>query len=201
VQLLEEDLRRSSERSGPEETLDVVALVLKELRALGEITDNYLQYARLPELSAAPLDINPAVGELVRFLRPEVARKGLALSARLGDGLPAVNADRRLLRLALMNLLKNAVEAMPAGGRLRVKTCQKNGAVEVHVADTGPGIAPSEAERIFEPFYTTKDSGSGLGLSLSRQIVEKHGGSLTCQSMVGVGTTFVVRLPVAATKK
>ena len=195
VQLLEDELRQSS-ASGSGEALNLVELVLNELKALVEITDNYLQYARLPEPEPAPVDVNRAVGELVRFLRPEFARKGITVSARLPDGLPAVRADRRLLRLALMNLLKNAIEAMGPGGRLRVKTCQQNGSVEIHVADTGSGIAASEAERVFEPFYTTKDSGSGLGLSLSRQIVEKLDGSLTFQSMVGLGTTFVVRLPV-----
>jgi len=197
VQLLEDDLRKADGPSAAE-AFDLLDLVLNELRSLVEITDNYLQYARLPALEAAPLDLNPAVGELVRFLRPEFARNGITVSARLQDGLAPVAGDRRLLRLALMNLLKNAAEAMGPGGRLRVKTCQQNGAVEIHVADTGPGIAAADLERIFEPFYTTKDSGSGLGLSLSRQIVEKHDGSLACQSMVGVGTTFVVKLPVHA---
>ena len=92
-------------------------------------------------------------------------------------------------------MLKNASEAMGAGGRLRVRTAQQNGAVEIRVSDTGPGIRAEELEHVFEPFYTTKDAGSGLGLSLSRQIVEKHHGTLTCESMVGVGTTFTVRLP------
>ncbi|MBM4040054.1 MAG: sensor histidine kinase, partial [Planctomycetes bacterium] len=94
--------------------------------------------------------------------------------------------------------LKNAVEAMGPGGRLRVKTRQENGAVEIHVSDTGPGIPPAELDRVFEPFYTTKESGSGLGLPLSHQIIEKHRGTLTCQSLVGVGTTFTVRLPARA---
>jgi|GEM_PF-4329670 len=199
VQLLGDELRRLVE---PERTdaLGVLELVLNELGVLVEITDNYLQYARLPELEPAPLDLNRTVGELVRFLGPEIARKGLVASTRFAEGLPPVAADRRLLRFALMNLLKNAVEAMGPGGRLRVKTCQENGSVEVHVSDTGPGIPPSERERIFEPFYSTKESGSGLGLALSRQIVEKHNGSLTCQSMVGVGTTFIIRLPPHAQK-
>jgi signal transduction histidine kinase len=197
VQLLEDELHGGGD-SGPAEALDLLQLVLHELKVLVEITDNYLQYARLPELAPAALDVNRAVGELVRFLRPEASRKGIALSTQFAEGLPPVEADRRLVRFALMNLLKNGVEAMAQGGRLRVKTAQQNGAVEIHVSDTGPGIETSEAEHIFEPFYTTKDSGSGLGLSLSRQIIEKHNGSLTCESMVGVGTTFVVKLPVEA---
>jgi len=197
VQLLEDELGKlDSSRSG--EAFELLELVLNELKLLVEITDNYLRYARLPELAATTLDVNRTAGELVRFLRHEMARKGVSISTRLADGLPTVMADRRLLRFALINLFKNALEAMGSGGRLRVRTCQRDGAVEIHVSDTGQGIPPSETERIFEPFYTTKDSGSGLGLSLSRQIVEKHQGSLTCESMVDVGTTFIVRIPAGA---
>jgi len=197
VQLVEDELREL-EPGDAAEAFELLDRVLHELKVLVEITDNYLQYARLPELEAARLDVNPAVGELVRFLRHEVERKGITVSARLGEGLAPVEADRRLLRFALMNLLKNAIEAMGPGGRLRVLTAQQDGKVEIHVSDTGPGIAPEELPQVFEPFYTTKDSGSGLGLSLSRQIIDKHDGTLTCQSMVGVGTTFIVSLPARA---
>jgi len=195
IQLLEEDLRKA-EAGAPEEAFELVALVLKELKLLVEITDNYLQYARLPEVERSPLDVNRAVGELVRFLKPECSRRGIHLTTRFAPSVPTVLADRRLVRLAMINILKNAVEAMEEGGRLRVATAHENGAVEVRVSDTGGGILESELDRIFEPFYTTKDSGSGLGLALSRQIIEKHGGSLACQSLPGVGTTFVVKLPV-----
>ncbi|HUT37347.1 MAG TPA: ATP-binding protein [Planctomycetota bacterium] len=178
------------------EASELLRRALRELATMVEITDNYLQYARLPELTAAPLDVNRTVGELVGFLKHELERHGVAVSVRLAEGLPQIEGDRRLLGFALMNLLKNALEAMGPGGRLRVKTAQENGAVEIHVSDTGPGIPSSDLEHIFEPFYTTKEAGSGLGLPLSRQVAEKHSGSLTCQSMVGVGTTFMVRLPL-----
>ena len=197
VQLVEDELREL----GPGEAREAVELlgrVLNEQRILVEITDNYLRYARLPDLRPASLDVNRTVGELVRFLRHELEREGIAISTHLGDGLRPILADRRLLRFALMNLLKNAAEAMGAGGRLRLRTAQCNGAVEIHVSDTGPGIAADELDHVFEPFYTTKDAGSGLGLSLSRQIIDKHAGTLTCESMVGVGTTFIVRLPARA---
>ncbi|MFC1806386.1 sensor histidine kinase [Planctomycetota bacterium] len=195
IQLVEDELRDL----GPEkarEAIELLERVLNEQRVLVEITDNYLRYARLPDIQASRLDVNRTVGELVRFLRHELERNGIAISTGLGEGLAAVEADRRLLRFALMNLLKNASEAMGPGGRLRVRTVQHNGAVEIQVSDTGPGIPADDLAHVFEPFYTTKDAGSGLGLSLSRQIVEKHAGTLTCESMVGVGTTFTVHLPV-----
>ena len=195
IQLVEDELR-DFEPARAREAIGLLERVLNEQRVLVEITDNYLRYARLPDLQPAAVDVNRTVGELVRFLRHELEREGIAASAHLADGLQSIQADRRLLRFVLMNLLKNAVEAMGAGGRLRVRTAQHNGAVEIHVSDTGPGIPAEELEHVFEPFYTTKDAGSGLGLSLSRQIVGKHHGTLTCESMVGVGTTFTVRLPV-----
>ena len=199
IQLVEDELR-GLEPAKAREAVELLDRVLNEQRVLVEITDNYLRYARLPDLQPAALDVNRTVGELVRFLRHELERKGIAVSTGLGDGLATVEADRRLLRFALMNLFKNAVEAMAPGGRLRVRTVQHNGSVEIHVSDTGPGIPPDELDHVFEPFFTTKDAGSGLGLSLSRQIVHKHRGDLTCQSMVGVGTTFTVRLPAGSSQ-
>ena len=92
----------------------------------------------------------------------------------------------------------NARQAMPNGGTLTVRTRATAEAVVAELDDTGHGIPPDVAPQVFEPFYTTKDAGSGLGLSLSRQIVERHGGALACESMVGVGTTFIVRLPTRA---
>ena len=197
IQLVEDELR-TLEPDKAREAIELLERVLNEQHVLVEITDNYLKYARLPDIEPATLDINRTVADLVRFLRHEMERKGIAASTRLADGPCTIEADRRLLGFALMNLLKNAIEAMDHGGRLRVRTAQHNGSVEIHVSDTGPGIAHDELGHVFEPFYTTKDAGSGLGLSLSRQIIEKHQGALTCQSMVGVGTTFVVSLPARA---
>jgi len=197
VQLLGDEVRKRHEANDGEAG-ELLERVLNDLHVMVEITDNYLQYARLPEPVLAPVDVNQTVGGLVNFLRHELERKGVAVSTQLAADLSAVEADRRLLGFAVMNLLKNAVEAMGPGGRLRVKTRQENGAVEIHVSDTGPGIPPAELGRVFEPFYTTKESGSGLGLPLSHQIIEKHRGTLTCQSLVGVGTTFTVRLPARA---
>ena len=194
IQLVEDELRELGPAMA-REAIELLGRVLNEQRVLVEITDNYLRYARLPDIRLTTLDLNGTVGEMVHFLRHELERKGIAVSTHLGEGLAAVEADRRLLRFALMNLLKNAAEAMAPGGRLRVRTAQQNGAVEIHVSDTGPGIPPDDLAHVFEPFYTTKDAGSGLGLSLSRQIIEKHHGTLTCESMVGVGTTFIVSLP------
>ena len=96
-----------------------------------------------------------------------------------------------------LNLLRNSREAMAGGGRIVVRTRRTGGAVEAEVADTGGGIPPGDLTRIFEPFYSTKERGTGLGLAFAQQVVKEHGGEIRCESVVGRGTTFTLRLPRA----
>jgi signal transduction histidine kinase len=114
---------------------------------------------------------------------------------RLSVELPQVLADVAQLRQLLLNLVRNAREAMPGGGALCVTTRGGEGAVEIEVRDSGPGIEPSRLQRIFDPFFTTKERGTGLGLAMAQEIAQEHGGQLTCESAVGSGTTFILRLP------
>src|SRR5205823_5992924 len=110
-------------------------------------------------------------------------------------GLPSVNADVGQLRQLLLNLVRNAREAMASGGSLRLQTRTEQGQVVLEVKDTGPGIPPERLQRIFDPFFTTKERGTGLGLALAQEIAQEHGGQLGCTSVVGAGTTFILRLP------
>jgi two-component system, NtrC family, sensor kinase len=110
---------------------------------------------------------------------------------------PPALADEAQLRQVFLNLLRNAREAMPGGGQLTVSTRGVEDAVEVAFRDAGPGMSEEVRQRIFEPFFSTKSQGTGLGLAVSQQILQAHGGSLTCHSSPGQGTTFVVRLPRA----
>jgi signal transduction histidine kinase len=112
--------------------------------------------------------------------------------------MPLVRADEAQLRQAFLNLLRNSVESMPDGGILRVTTEQEDGIVRVRISDTGEGIDNSCLDRIFDPFFSTRDGGTGLGLSLTQQIVAEHGGTILCESKPGEGTSFVVELPVAS---
>jgi signal transduction histidine kinase len=109
-----------------------------------------------------------------------------------------VRGDEGQLRAVFLNLLRNSREAMPGGGVVRVRTAAVDGAVEVQVADTGRGIPRGDLTRIFEPFYSTKERGTGLGLAFVQQVVRDHGGTIVCESEVGRGTTFTVRLPAEA---
>jgi two-component system, cell cycle sensor histidine kinase and response regulator CckA len=142
------------------------------------------------DLSALLADLRPL---LERMLRPLVAFE-IAVPA----GLPELSFERDQLEQVVVNLVANARDAMPVGGRLEIGASHVGGAVLVEVRDTGSGIDPGVLPRIFEPLFTTKGEGCGLGLALSRTIVEAHGGSITVESVPGEGTTFALVLPLAA---
>ena len=134
----------------------------------------------------------------MEFVRPELVASGVNTELSLSPELPRVMADVGQLRQLLLNLVRNAREAMRGGGHLRVSTRGGEGAVEIQVKDTGPGIPSERLQRIFDPFFTTKERGTGLGLAIVHRIVEAHSGHLSVRSQVGRGTTFRVVLPIAA---
>jgi two-component system, NtrC family, sensor kinase len=170
--------------------------IVREVDRLAAITEEYLRFARLPKPSMQRADLNEVVRELMDFVRPELVAAGVRAELLLSPELPRVAADVAQLRQLLINLVRNAREAMPGGGSLRVST--RGGAfAEIEVRDTGPGIEPSRLQRIFDPFFTTKERGTGLGLAMAQEIAQEHGGQLTCESAVGAGTMFTLRLPAA----
>ena len=174
------------------------AAISREVDRLNALTEEYLRFARLPRPVKAREDLNDLLGGLLDFVGPEMVAAGVEVRRELAGGLPPVNADEGQLRAAFLNLLRNSREAMPGGGTVTVRTRRADdGPVEVEVGDTGPGIAPEDLRRIFEPFFSTKSGGTGLGLAFASQVVEEHGGSIGCESEPGRGTVFRVRLPVA----
>ena len=183
------------------ETRDLAQAIIKEVDRLTEITEGYLRMTRLPRPKLEREDLNAIVSSLLAFVKEELAGRGVTVEARLDDRLPAVIADENQLRQALLNLIRNAKEAMPSGGRLTVTTSSESGErpVAVRVADTGEGIAPELRSKIFDPFFSTKTGGTGLGLALTQQIVVDHGGAIDVESALARGTTFIVRLPAAET--
>ena len=170
----------------------------REIDRLTEVTEHYLRMARMPTLQLQPEDVNELLGNVLDFSREELERAGVTLERALDESAPRALLDEGQLRQVFLNLLRNSREAMPGGGRLKVRSRAENGAVEVVFEDTGRGMTPDVKERVFEPFFSTKEGGTGLGLAVSRQIVQAHGGSIRCESSPGQGTTFVVRLPRAA---
>lgn len=191
--------------------------ILSEIERLNNVIEEYLAFARLPKIDRSREGLNSVVTEVVGLIQETAARQGIAIRVDLAEGIPEVEMDRAQLKSALLNLVRNGIEAMPKGGVLTFRTSQRRGEpppvlsgaaptspsgspqtlVGVEVSDTGHGIPPDAQERLFEPFFTTKEGGTGLGLAHSRQVVHEHGGCIDCVSEVGRGTTFVVILPVA----
>jgi signal transduction histidine kinase len=181
------------------ETAPAVALcdaIVREVDRLAAVTEEYLRYARVPKPQVTRADLNDVVRDLLDFVRPELSGSGVHIDQKLDPSVPQVIADPGQIRQVLLNLVRNARDAMPSGGTLTIATRAKDGA-SVEVSDTGPGIEPARLARIFDPFFTTKERGTGLGLALAQEIAREHGGELTCSSTPGHGTTFTLRLPAA----
>jgi signal transduction histidine kinase len=186
------------ERGGAdmEEAATLVTAIREQVSALDALTEEYLAFARFPRPQYDEDSVNEMVAALVEFVRPVAARQGSAVEATTDQAVPPMAIDRTLLRQAILNLVKNGLEALGRGGNLTVGTRRVDDQVEIAIRDTGPGIAPDVGKRLFEQFFTTKPQGTGLGLYISRQIIEEHGGTLRWESAPGMGTTFTASLPI-----
>ncbi len=178
--------------------------VPRELDRVNGIVENLLELARSPRMSFSAVDVNGLVRRVLDLHSRQMEERRVDWDARLDPALPLARADGEYLIRALSNLVVNALEAMPGGGRLVVATAPAAGrtaaggrAVEIRVADTGAGMDPQTVSQLFNPFFTTKAKGTGLGLALTHKIVEEHGGTISVQSGSGTGTLFVITLPVA----
>jgi len=182
----------------PEGDTDVEKLKIIEQEAgrlenlLGEVRD--FSRPTPPHIEAS--DIGVTVEDTAKMMAEGLKTRGITVQVETAQGIPPVPHDANRVRQVLINLMKNAAEAMPGGGEIRVATDFVDGYAELRVADTGGGIPPDVAGRIFEPFCTTKESGTGLGLAVCQRIVEDHKGEIAYASSPGKGTTFTVRLPV-----
>ncbi|HUT01206.1 MAG TPA: ATP-binding protein [Phycisphaerae bacterium] len=173
--------------------------VQEESGRLKTILDDFLQYAGKYELSMAPTDLRRVVSELVDFFTPQATDVRVVLRSALPEAPVACRVDEKLMKQALLNLMINAVQAMPDGGELLIKVATQGDRGTVEVIDTGPGMAPDEIGRIFEVYYSTKKRGTGLGLPTTRRIVHEHGGTIQIESEPGKGTRFVIALPLDET--
>jgi PAS domain S-box-containing protein len=166
-----------------------------EIDRLDYIITQFLQAIRPTPPQFRPASLNYVVEKTLSLLRPELENRGLTVKEKLARQLPEAPLDAGQLQQVLVNLIKNAMQAMTRGGTLTLETGQAAEGVWVSVADTGGGIAQEQINRIFDPFYTTKKKGTGLGLMIVQRIVRAHGGRIELESHVGRGTTFRVWLP------
>jgi signal transduction histidine kinase len=172
-----------------------VDVIAGEIRRLDEVVHGFLKFTRTEDLKLQPVSLTALIDEVVPIVRPEAERHGVTLTVAC-DSAPDVNGDPGMLRQAFLNLALNACQAMPHGGTLRIQCEAARGRrVVVSFADTGVGIKPEDLERIFDLYFTTKATGSGIGLSMVYRTVQMHDGEIEVQSTPGAGTTFRVLLP------
>jgi len=181
------------------EARNLVKSLSNEVDRLSEITETYLRFVRLPKPKLDREDLGALASSVMEFSRGELALAHIDLDLAIAPGLPEVAADESQIRQALLNLVRNAKEAMPQGGRIRVEVGMVDlGWVRLAVGDSGSGISPENLGKIFDPFFSTKDKGTGLGLALVQQIVTDHGGRIEVDLPATGGTTFAILLPPAA---
>ena len=204
--------RLGTEQEGPgadtwSEVSEAVGVIEEEVERLNRIVVDYLFAVRPMNIDLTSEEMNEVLAELLRLLRPELEEAGIELRERLSKRLPRVLLDQRAMREALLNLIKNAIAAMvedTSSGRPRVLTVASSTdgeTVTVRIGDTGPGIPQEIQGKIFEPYFTTRDFGSGLGLTLVYKIVKEHLGEIELDSKHGSGSTFSISIPIPQTEK
>jgi two-component system, sporulation sensor kinase E len=174
---------------------DFLVVAKGEIARLDYIVTQFLQAIRPAPAQKRPASLNNLVRETLELLRPEIENRGQRVEERLAPRLPDAPADPVQIKQVLVNLIKNAMQAMTRGGVLTVESGSAADGVWFSIADTGSGIPQDQLNRIFEPFFTTKKKGSGLGLMIVQRIVREHGGLIKLESHLGRGTTFRIWLP------
>jgi len=178
-----------------------LAVIGEEVGRLNSIVVDFLFAVKPMDTHLEDGDINAVITELLEFVRPELDQAGVKIESNLSSALPLLRIDARYIKQALLNLIKNSIAAMPDGGVLRVQTGRKGNEVMILISDTGSGISEQIMDKIFEPYFTTKPFGTGLGLTIVFKIVKEHFGDISVDSREGEGTTVTISLPVPQKEK
>jgi two-component system sensor histidine kinase HydH len=195
VQLLEEDLGALAPQLR-EQLTSRLGIIHGELHRLESIVSHFLRLAGPSELDLELLEIPGVINHVCDLLRPEAAAREIQIHTDLKEAIPALEADRVRLTQALMNLVINAMQAVERKGRIEVAARVAGDTLLIAVRDSGPGISPDKLAAIFEPYFTTKAEGSGLGLWIAQQIVTAHGGRIQAQNIPEGGAVFTMTLPM-----
>lgn len=197
LQSLERETRRGIV---PPDLPALLRICLREINRLNDAVTSVLEFGRPRAVEKQLCHVEGILDESLRLLGPRLQRHDIEVERNRGAGDDSVFADPDELSGAFLNLFINAIDAMPAGGTLRLRSEQVHGEIRIHIADSGPGIRPELRDRIFQPFFTTKPSGSGIGLPLAMQVIRSHDGRLYCEtdSELAAGAEFVVALPLHA---
>ena len=197
MRMLAQMLMRKDDLS-PERRKRSMAYILEEIERIDVIVKGFMDFARPAALDVAPHALNSVLEEVLNLMEANLNHHQIALEKQFSESLPAVVFDRDKLKQVFMNIVLNAMDAMPEGGTLRITTAREANQARVGVEDTGTGIPPDALRRLFEPFFTTKPQGTGLGLANARRILEQHGGNIQVKSSFGNGTTVSMWLPIGA---
>ncbi|MBZ5656558.1 MAG: HAMP domain-containing protein [Acidobacteriia bacterium] len=202
LQVTVENLVRAKQKAPEmfEEVFDEgTTTLLAEINNLKTIIGRFSEFSKMPQPQRRPTQVNDLVHSVLRVFQAQLqAKSQIAVHTELADTLPEISGDPDLLHRALSNLVLNAIDAMPQGGALTISTKAINSRVDISVSDTGSGLTPEECERLFTPYYTTKQHGTGLGLAIVQSVVSDHGGKISVESAKEKGTTFRIELPCDA---
>jgi signal transduction histidine kinase len=176
--------------------VEYLNVVDEEIERLNRIVVDFLFAVRPLTFELVPMDVGGLIRSIASFFGEELTRGGIDLRLEVDDSLPSILGDERFLRQMVVNLIKNAMGAMEKGGTLTLSARRKEDVIVLTVEDTGIGIPEAVLGRIFEPYFTTKADGTGLGLTMAYKVVKEHGGDISVQSEAGRGTAFTVTLPV-----
>lgn len=195
MELLKEDLEDLEDSPQKNRALRKTETIKQECLRLEDILNEFLDFTRAHHLTLSPADTNKELKEILDFFRPKAQDAHIDIVEYYAPNLPTTHIDRRSFHRAILNLLLNAQQAMPQGGELVVRTRLCGNEVAIDLIDTGCGMDHEAIQKIFEPFYSTKRGGSGLGLPTVRKIIEGHGGRMAIQSEPGHGTQFTLTFP------
>ncbi len=193
LQLIERELKKIDV---PKKTIDSLGTIKNELTRLNSIIDRFLRAIRPSKANLHLLPLHPILDEALEFMRHEIEDRDVILEKEFSRSIPPLLIDPEQFKQALYNLVKNSLQAMPAGGILKINTRLTDRYAEIQIQDNGTGIASENLPRLFDPYFTTKEGGSGLGLLIVRRIINEHHGELQIESRPEIGTTVKILLPL-----
>jgi two-component system sensor histidine kinase HydH len=178
-----------------QKSLRKIAVVQKEADRLNDILDDFLSYADKPNLQLQSIDINKLMDEMVDFYSPQAQSHSIMIRRHFYDQPLVCSVDSDMIKQVVLNLFINAQQAMGSGGELMIKTDREKSDVVIRIGDTGNGIAPENLPHIFDPYYSSRPHGRGLGLAIARKIIQDHKGQILVDSKQDKGTLFTIKLP------
>jgi signal transduction histidine kinase len=195
LQLLSRCLRDVEDEEIANEAGELLEVASQEVRRLDGIVQNFLHAIRPVPLDLKPLDLCKTLVSTIKFLRQEIEERGIRVEAAMPDSLPTIMGDDDQLRQAFFNILRNSMQAMTQDGLIGIECGVRDDYVDIRFSDNGSGMSTEQITRIMEPYYTTKEEGTGLGMLIIERVVRGHGGELGIESSPEAGTTITISLP------